>query len=202
MDVAASATIWLAVLGSILTAVGTMYGMVRTYLEWRLDKARRLNDAAAIAVRRTEAAFVRPLLKERMLEVLQSVPPVSSSTGSVIEYRSRLFCALQRCVGLRCDEKKKAQEDAVRFLVEHLRAMPSPPLRLKTDRDVARYHGRLRELVELAYNLRPRPSADMIRGVGEFCRVDVEVVAPPPAAMALSHRPPYPSRSVSPSDWV
>ena len=72
-----------------------------------------------------------------------------------------LFVRMQKEVALTDQEKELAQQTAMENLAAALRSMPHPPLRIKdTDHHLYCKEGRLRELVEGAYQLRNRASAE------------------------------------------
>jgi hypothetical protein len=173
-------TIWLAIMTGCITFLGTSYGLYLTVSQHRIETAVRLHEAAAIAVRRAEAAVVRPLLRDRMLTMIEETTGGATSGGqgggggSVVRARMLLFAALQRRLVLSASEKQDAHQYAVGDLVTQLRRNPNPPLRVKTSADLDRHAVRLSELVENAFNLRPRLSTEMIRALGDFSSPAVE----------------------------
>lgn len=167
-----SAGLWIAVLSAAVTILATVYAMHRTWQQRRQDRVQRLAQAATLAVRRTESAYVRPILCEKLRHCLVDFVHSRGFTSVHAEWdsgtRFLLYCQLQETVRLTDEEKHIAQTLAVNQLVALLRSLPSPPLRVHTDRQVTRNEGRLREQIELAYSLRPRLSGAMIEQVGEF----------------------------------
>lgn len=141
-------TIWVAIFTGVITCLATLYAALRAAQQWRQDKARRLADAAGVAVRWTEARFgsvtekknrpaspqvVRPILKQRLSEtILATLPPTTPRRGGTVDdavldplhYRMHLYAVLQESVGLTDDEKRLARRTAVDHLVGLLRAMP------------------------------------------------------------------------------
>lgn len=94
----------------------------------RVERQARLAQAAVVAVRRTEAGFVRPLLRDRMAEAVASY--LARRAGEPpLHLRLQLFSELQRAVALTDEEKRVAHTVAVNHLVTLLRSMPSAPLR-------------------------------------------------------------------------
>ena len=164
-----SATVCMAVLTGTLTLVVSAYGLWRTVRDRRVRRLERLLQAANVAVRQTDASVVRPLLRERLME---AVDHAAAHYGHLdpLHYRLHLLVTMQRTIGLTPDQKRTALDHAVERLVALVRLLPNPPLRLPDDAAVARHRGRLEELVEVAYNLRPRPAGDIVATVGQFCR--------------------------------
>jgi hypothetical protein len=160
--------IWIAVATGIVSVMAALYSLYREWQAWRQNQAQRLSAAAAVAVRRAEAGVVRPLLGARLVDGIAAFVARHPDLDA-LRFRTLLYADLQRCVRLTDDEKHVARETAVNNLIGLLRAMPSPPLRLHSDGQVARQRGRLSELVETAYSARARPSGDMIEGLGTFC---------------------------------
>lgn len=128
-----------------------------------------MNEAAAIAVRQTEGKYVRPILKDRLVELLQILATDCAASSDPLHYRIQIFTTLQQRMGLSSEEKQTAKKKAVQFLVDHLRSVPNPPIHVQTDADVAKQRGKLDELIETAYNLRPRPHTDMLTSFAMFC---------------------------------
>lgn len=172
-------TTWLAVLTGGLTIAGSVYGFVVNMTQRRMDASRRLNDAAAVAVRRTEGAVVRPLLRDRLQDAIVDHAAAAMATRGMdggphadedrFVARMKLFVELQRRMSLTEAEKNEAHRAAVSNLVTQLRLSPHPPIPVKTERDLEQHAVRLSELIESAYNQRPRPGGDMIRSLAEFC---------------------------------
>lgn len=163
-----SAAIWIGVLTAVVTVLGSLYTIYREWQQWRQNQARRLDDAATVAVRRTEASFVRPRLTDRLGHALTTFV-ATHPTDDPVRFRTLLFAELNRRVRLTEDEKTEARETGVRNLVSAMRTAPSPPLKVFTAEQVQEHRGRLLELVENAYGLRPRASADLIRQLANFC---------------------------------
>jgi hypothetical protein len=160
--------VWIAIATGIVSVMAAVYGLYREWQTYRQNQSQRLSSAAAVAVRRAEAAVVRPLLGARLVDGIGTFVARHPDLDP-IRFRTLLYADLQRCVRLTDEEKHLARETAVNNLIGLLRAMPSPPLCLHTDGQVTRHRGRLSELVETAYSLRARPSGDMIHGLGSFC---------------------------------
>lgn len=195
LDVAGSLVVWLAILSGILTILGTTYGLFLAVTQRRMDTNNRLNEAALISVRRAEAAIVRPILRERLLSVIEAdSDDLSPVMLDAWQRRARTFAALQRSMSLSDTEKHTAHRYAINNLVSHLRRTPNPPLRVQTQGELNRHAVRLSELVENAYNLRPRLGAELIRSLGEFARgIDVSVPLTAPLTMKSSP-PPSPTQ--------
>ena len=85
-----------------------------------------------------------------------------------MEGRLTLFCRLQHEVGLTAEAKTPARSMAFNHLVAMLRDIRPPVLRVKTDEDLKRYTPRLLGEIEAAYSASPRPSAELIQGLGHF----------------------------------
>jgi hypothetical protein len=83
----------------------------------------------------------------------------------------RLFCRLQREVGLSPAEKTEACTHAFNCLVDAIRADASPPLGIRSDRQLERHTVRLHREIETAYNLCPRPANAMIMDLACFSGV-------------------------------
>jgi hypothetical protein len=160
--------VWIAIATGIVTVMAAAYGMYREWQAYRQNQSQRLSSAAAVAVRRSEAAVVRPLLGARLVDGIASFVTQHPNLDP-LRFRTLLYADLQRCVRLTEEEKHVARETAVNNLIGLLRVMPAPPLRVHTDDQVRRQRGRLGELVETAYSMRVRPSGDMIQGLGTFC---------------------------------
>lgn len=208
MDASATTSVgaWVAIIAGL---VGLGLSLVGAYQTWRtrqLAKAKRLADAAMMAVRRVEASYVRPILQSRLEAALMAwLTPTTTmatrmdvSTASLYDAadiqhgaairdlgcppplflaqctvggtsRMRLFCRLQREVRLNATEKSEAQRRAVETLVLALQAMPAPPVRVFTPREVKRATPGLMEQVEGAFQLRPRASGTLIEEFNVFC---------------------------------
>lgn len=205
LDVTGSVVVWLAVLSGILTMLGTAYGLFLAVTQRRMDTNNRLNEAALIAVRRAEAAVVRPLLRERLLAIVEADgDPSTHPTLNAWQRRARTFAALQRSMTLTDAEKHTAHRYAVNNLVSHLRRIPNPPLCVETQQELNRHAVRLSELVENAYNIRPRLGAELIRALGEFARgTDFSVpLTTTPMAMESLLLPPSPQTSSTTESYV
>jgi hypothetical protein len=87
---------------------------------------------------------------------------------AVLNWKLHLFCHLQEDVGLTTAEKKVALTMAFNFLVEQIRGQSDPPVNIRTDQKLKENTPRLYREIELAYNLQPRPSNDMIMELGTF----------------------------------
>lgn len=161
-----SAGIWVAVITAMVTTLATLYALYREWQRRRQERVERLAKLAMLAVRRTESAYVRPLLCARIWTCLDRF--VHERCVDPLRLRLRLFCEMQQTVGLTDDEKRIAQTTAINHLVALLRSTPSPPLHAHTDEDVALHEPHLREQVETAYSLRPRLAGVLVRQAGQF----------------------------------
>lgn len=174
-------TIWLSVLTGAATVVGTLYGVFMSQKQRHRDGEQRMRVLADIAVRRTEAAFVRPIIRQRMLTVLTQEEDNANSNhssdgGGALHRRVRLFVALEKGIRLTEPEKASAHRSAINHLVVLLRAAPNPPLNINGESQMRRHAVYLSGLIEAAYGLRPRLAAEAIRSVGEFCHGIVDDV--------------------------
>lgn len=156
---------WVAIITGAVGIVVAVYGAYQAWQGRRLERAARLNDAASVAVRKVEAVYARPIMQGRLDAVVRRWSHANETDAD----RMLLFCDLQREVRLDSVEKAEAQRRSVENLVDALRVMPSPPLRVRTAADVQRHEGRLCEVIEGAYQLRPRLSASVIREFAQFC---------------------------------
>lgn len=172
MEATTALTVWLPLFAGVLTIVVTLYGLHRTSQDRRREQRARLADAARVAVRLAEAAYVRPLLRTRLVEsvcvFLGERPRAGGTFHHSATARLLLFCRLQGEVRLMPDEKRTARTHAYNELVELLRGMPHPPVRVKGDRALAVAEPRLFRAIEVAYNLTPRPAAALIAELGGF----------------------------------
>ena len=187
---------WVAIIVGVLGLVLSVAGAYHAWRERRLARAKRLADTAAMAVRRVEATYVRPILQERLEAAVGAWQQEMQRAGSTVVvvggeggmagcvegpsmtvtpdargawWRMRLFCRLQREVRLNAAEKTEAQRRGVEGLLTALRGMPSPPLRVNTDRRVQSAAGALAEQIEGAFQLRPRASTTLIGEFNAFC---------------------------------
>jgi hypothetical protein len=85
----------MGVITGVLTAVVTAYGLHRTWQDRRREQRARLADAARVAVRITDAAYVRPLLRARLEACVQAFLIVPDPDHHATTARLRLFCRLQ-----------------------------------------------------------------------------------------------------------
>ena len=158
---------WLAIATGIVTGFGTVYGLWREWQMFRQNQVTRLVNAANIAVRRTEASVVRPILSERMADTIVSF--VSSHPDcDPIRFRTLLFRDLYRSMKLNADEKEIAKRTACNHLISLLQGMPTPPLRVKKDSQIKKNLPVIEEQVETAYGLRLRPSLDLMQQLASF----------------------------------
>ena len=141
--------------GALTLAVG-ITGYWQNLQARRREERTRLDGMADRAVRITESRYVRPLLRERMEDVL--------SRGQTDNHRGRLFCQLEARVALTPEEKRRALALACEALVDDLRADPDPPIPVVPGAD----DRLIEQAVEAAYHLRPRPAAQLIDRLGEF----------------------------------
>jgi hypothetical protein len=85
-----------------------------------------------------------------------------------LRFRVLLFRELHQQRRLGEEEKVLARNTAMNHLVDHLRATPYPPIRLRTDKEVRKNWGKIQECIETAYSLRPRPSAELLLQLAVF----------------------------------
>lgn len=166
--------VWLPLVTGLLTVVVTVYGLHRTWQDRRRERRARLADLARVAVRVTEATYVRPLLRGRLeASVRRFLGDHEHRRGAAAQGRPStarllLFCQLLDDVGLTPEEKAEARTRAFNQLVDLLRGSPSPPVNVRGDARLARETPRLFRALELAYNLCPRPAQAMIADLGAF----------------------------------
>jgi hypothetical protein len=165
--------IWIAIGAGVVATMGSCYGIYREWQQRRLNQITRLNDAATMAVRRTEAEFVRPILSERLSKTVQQFTTLYSPESDHLRFRALLFADLHGKVRLSVDEKAHAKLTATNHFIRILKSMPNPPIALHTARDEAQKNGTLIELIELAYGLRPRPSTELTQQLALFCGTDI-----------------------------
>ena len=134
----------------------------------RQNQVTRLNTAAMVAVRRTEAQIVRPILSERMAVCIGSFTDNHPDLDP-LRFRVLLFRELHQQMRLGEEEKSRARINAINHLVDILQVMPHPPVKVKTDKQVSKQQGCLHECIETAYSLRPRPSAELLEQLAVFC---------------------------------
>ena len=108
------------------------------------------------------------LLRQRLADTLGRSIDEHRQLDAV-RFRALLFRDLQCSLCLTEEEKKLAHDTAINLLFGLLRSMPDPPVRVDSDRQSARANKHLREVVETAYSLRLRPSADMLQQLAYFC---------------------------------
>ena len=162
-----SVGVWLAIATGVVTGLGTSFAIWREWQAYRQNQVTRLGSAATVAVRRTEAAVVRPLLSERMSTIVARFVQEHQGLGHT-HFRTLLFCDLYDSLRLSETEKELAKKTAVNHLVDLLRAMPSPPIRIKTDGQLKKHWHAITEQVETAYSLRPRPAAELLGQMAQF----------------------------------
>lgn len=160
-----STTIWLPLVTGIITLILTLFGVWHGWLKRRQERRECVAQLSSIAVRLTESSFVRPILKERIEGVI-SKQPVSENNSSL--WRMKLFCELQRTVGLTTTEKAEARVRAFNSLVDQIRGHVPPPMKLKTDQDLTENTPKLYAEIENAFNLNPQPANRMITDLGTF----------------------------------
>ena len=168
-----STTIWLPLISGFITLLLTLYGTYRSWLQRRAERQALVGNLARVAVRLTVSSYVRPLLKQRIDEVITEVSRAAPHCcGAVAEeallWRMRLFCRLQARVGLSLEEKQHARTTAFNFLVEDIRGQSSPPMTLRTDAELNKAKPTLYREIEIAYNLQPRPANGMIMDLAAF----------------------------------
>ena len=104
---------------------------------------------------------MRPMLKQKLENVIRNHIQARRCQSDEDTNRMLLFVQMQKEVALSDQEKEVAQQTAMENLAAALRGMPHPPLRIKdSDHHLYCKEGRLRELVEGAYQLRNRASAE------------------------------------------
>lgn len=103
-----------------MTVVVAVYGLYRTYQDRKIYKREMVHATARVAVRVTEANFVRPLLKDRMKTCIEDF---AHHHPDFTPYQTRmfLFCELQESVRLEEDEKSMARRRAFNVFVDLLR---------------------------------------------------------------------------------
>lgn len=171
--------VWIAVAAGIVTGFATAYGMYREWQTYRQNQTQRLTNAAAVAVRRAEANVVRPLLRDRMAATVKRFVELTTTTDER-SFRTLLFCELHTGMRLTEEEKRLAHVTATNHLIDILRSVPAPPLRVHNDRQVSKHNGLLQELVENAYSQRMRPSVDLLQQLALFTGI-TGVPVPSPA---------------------
>ena len=159
--------VWLGVMTGMVTGLGAAFAMWREWQTYRQNQITRLSNAAITAVRRTEANVVRPLLAERMSETIEKFITLHKQEDSV-RFRVLLFSELYRHMRLTEDEKQVARATAINHLIEILRGMPSPPLRIVTEDQLNKQIRNIQEQIENAYSSRPRPTIDLLQHIGTF----------------------------------
>lgn len=166
LPAAAPQMAWTVATGALTLVVGasTHWYAYQTRRREERDRLHRMADQACAI---TESRYVRPLLRRRLERALGGGDETQS--GSLVN-RARLFCRLEHEVCLSHEEKRNALDLAITALVDDLRSAPAPPLRVDTDAAVSLHHALLAGVVESAYHLRPRPSAQLIDRLGDFCR--------------------------------
>lgn len=160
---------WIAISSSILAGALALYGVWQAWQQNRLSQSKRLSTAATVAVRRTEAVYVRPTLLLKFTNTLERWMGRGSASPSLTEIeRMHLYCELCREVKLTGEEKQQANTMAITTLREALATMVSTPMVI-SDPIRPREQHRLAELVEEAYQLRPRVSASVVHEFNQFC---------------------------------
>jgi hypothetical protein len=96
--------VWLAIATGVVTGLGTMFAIWREWQQFRQNQVARLNSAAIVAVRRTEAAVVRPLLTLRMMDAVNRFVQEHPQTEQN-RFRFLLFCEWYSL--LRLSEEKR-----------------------------------------------------------------------------------------------
>ena len=162
--------VWIAIVAVGITSMGTAYGVYREWQQRRMNQVTRLNEVANIAVRRTEASVVKPILLGRLLLTLEQFTSAHSQETDHLQFRAQLFGELHRAVRLTADEKMHARLNAKNHLVGLLKTMPNPPLVVHSEKQELQHEGRMMELIETAYGLRVRPSTDLMQQLSMFCR--------------------------------
>ena len=142
--------IWLAIATGVITGLGTAFGVWREWQIYRQNQITRLNNAAIVAVRRSEATVVRPILINRMSDVISEFVQTHNNIDTS-RFRVLLFKELYARVRMSEEEKHLAKSTAIHYLIDILQSMPSPPLRIKTERQLSRNSRAVHELVETAY---------------------------------------------------
>ena len=192
-------TIGLPVLTGVIGIAVSVYGLVRARRDALVSRWARLLDVAGVAIRQSEAQVVRPILRHRMIEALHLSLARRHEYPDALHYRIHLLAALEGHIGLQREEKERAFDTALQFLVALLRTMPKPPLEVPTDADVDVHRGELIHVIEVAYNLRPRATAERVRIIGEFCH-NITSDPPPSASPSPSPSPAGCARRSPPRD--
>ena len=179
---AAVLVVWLPLATGVVAVAGALAGAHRAWIDQRRAQGARLADAARAAERLAEAAYVRPLLRRRLEASVEAFLADGRRADHATTARLRLFCRLTADVRLDPAEKRTARVHAYNELVELLRAMPHPPVRVRgggtagadpadadaDDAALARAAPRLVRALEVAYNLAPRPAGTLIAELGAF----------------------------------
>ena len=162
--------VWLAICTGIVTGLGATFGFWREWENYRQNQVQRLSNAALVAVRRTEAGVVRPLLTARMTDIVNRFV-VEHERTDTLRFKTLLFSELYASLRLSEAEKRLARTTATNHLIDLLRTMPSPPLCVKTDKQLnAKLHS-VHEQVETAYSVRPRAGMELMNQLGQFLGV-------------------------------
>ena len=164
---------WIAVITGIVTCFVTLYGMWREWQAFRQNQTNRLSTAATVAVRRTDAAYVRPLLTGRMSDTINAFLP-SHPGEDALRFRTLLFRNLVLSMQLTSRSgvvpppvarrtKNASQSErppTISFICCNPFAcipkgngpsIPSPPIRVRSDAEIHRNMQKLEEQIETAY---------------------------------------------------
>lgn len=163
-----SVTIWLPLLTGIITIMVTLYGLYRNRMERQRQRQEVLSQLAVTAVRITGSAYVRPLLKLRLMALVEDASNRRLPTEDYTLWRMAMFCKLQLQVRLTDEEKHQARERSYTYLLETLRRMPDPPLDISSVKKKAMHQGKMYREIEKAYNLSPQQSNSLIMDLGAF----------------------------------
>lgn len=163
-----SVTIWLPLMTGIITILLTLFGIYKGRQDRRKQRQLLLAQLAVVAVRLTGATYVRPRLKERIEIIIEDEGSKRSPNVDNDVWRMRLFCRLQRDVGLTTAEKSEARTISFNNLVNSIRSHATPPIDINSDKKLNQCTGLLYHEVETAYNLNPQQSNVMIMDLAAF----------------------------------
>ena len=82
---------WIAIATSIVTCFAAIYGVWREWQSFRQNQIVRLCAAATVAVRRTDAALVRPALSTRMADTINGFMASGHAHEEPTRFRTLLF---------------------------------------------------------------------------------------------------------------
>lgn len=170
-----SVTIWLPLMTGIVTFLLTLYGVYKSRQERHRQRQALLAQLAAVAVRLTGATYVRPKFKDRIEAIIaddeyhrrRKVAVAGIGEDNTL-WRMRLFCRLQREVGLQPEEKTEARTVSFNNLVDAIRGHATPPIDIRDEKKLNKNRGLLYHEIETAYNLNAQQSNAMIMDLATF----------------------------------